>query len=87
MKRLMMSTKGCGQLASNNTYFSDRWFNGVKMDEEVMIEEADYFRPEKTIHTDFCLATMKKLMKYWLGELYLVIKSTPRVPIGIPLMA
>ena len=52
-----------------------------------MIEEADYFRPEKTIHTDFCLATMKKLMKYWLGELYLVIKSTPRVPIGIPLMA
>ena len=33
MKRLMMATKGCGQLASNDTYFSDIWFSGVKTDE------------------------------------------------------
>ena len=33
MKRLTMSTKGFGQLTSNETYFSDRWFSGVKMTE------------------------------------------------------
>ena len=30
MKRLMMSTKGCGQLTSNNTYFSNSWFIYIK---------------------------------------------------------
>ena len=36
MKRLMMDTKSCSQLTSNDTYFSDRWFNGVKTYQEVM---------------------------------------------------
>ena len=34
----------------------------------------------------FCLATSEKLMKDWPGGLYLFIKSTPRVPGGIPLL-
>ena len=28
MKRLIMAKKGCGQLTSNDTYFSDIWFSG-----------------------------------------------------------
>ena len=30
MKRLDIDTKGCGQLTSNDTYFSDSWFSSVK---------------------------------------------------------
>ena len=30
-KRLMMDIKGCGQLTSNDNYFPDIWFGGVKM--------------------------------------------------------
>ena len=32
------------------------------------------------------LNTLEKLMKDWLGGSYLVMKSTPRVPVGRPLM-
>ena len=31
MKRIMMDTKGCGQLTSNDTYFADICFSGVEM--------------------------------------------------------
>ena len=30
MKILSIATKGCGQLTSNDTYFSDVWFSSVK---------------------------------------------------------
>ena len=30
MKRLSIATKGCGQLTSNNTYFSNSWFSSVR---------------------------------------------------------
>ena len=30
MKILMMSKKGVNQLTSNDTYFDDRWFSGLK---------------------------------------------------------
>ena len=30
MKRLAIAAKGCGQLTSNDTYFSDSWFSYVK---------------------------------------------------------
>ena len=36
MKRLMMDTKGCGQLTSNDTYFADIWFSGLKTAGEAM---------------------------------------------------
>ena len=42
MKRLIMATKGCGQLTSNGTYFDDRWFNGVKTAMEEMSEGIYY---------------------------------------------
>ena len=81
-----MDTKGCGQMASNDTHFSDIWFSGVKTAGEVMAEGVDHCGPAKTIHKGFCLATLEKLMKYWPGESYLVMKSTPIVPGGRPLM-
>ena len=34
----------------------------------------------------FFLATLEKLMKYWPGGSYIVMKSTTRVPGGRPLM-
>ena len=42
MKRLMVDTKGCDQLTSNDTYFSDRIFSGLKTAEEVMAEVVDF---------------------------------------------
>ena len=42
IKRLIMDTKGCNQLMSNDTYFSDSWFSGVTIAEEVMSEGVDY---------------------------------------------
>ena len=35
-KRLLMATKRCGQLTSNDTYFSGSWFSGVKTVDEGM---------------------------------------------------
>ena len=42
--------------------------------------------PEKTSQKGFCLSTLEKLMTYWPGILYLVIKSTLRVTSYITLM-
>ena len=78
-----MDNKGCGQLESNDTYFSDRWFSGVKMAEEAMAEGVDYYRLVKTSHKGFYLSTLGKLMRDWPGGLYLVMKSNPIVPVGI----
>ena len=63
MKRLDVSTKGCGQLTSNDTYFSDSWFSSVKTAEEMAAAGVNYCGPEKTSHKDFCLDTLEKLMK------------------------
>ena len=37
----MMAKKGCVQLMSNDTYFSDSWFSGVKTDVEDIVEGVD----------------------------------------------
>ena len=87
MKRLIMATKGYGQIRSNDTYFSGIWFSGVKTAEEAMAEGVDYFGPVKTIHKGFCLSTLENLMKDWRESSYLVMKSTPIVPVRRPLMA
>ena len=42
MRRLRMDTKGCGQMTSNYTYFSDSWFSGVKTVEEYMALGVNY---------------------------------------------
>ena len=81
-----MATKGCGQLTSNDTYFSDIWLRGLKNSEEAMALGVDYCGPVKTTHMGFCRSTLEKLMKYWPGVSYLVMESTPRVPIVKPLM-
>ena len=87
MRRLAIATKGCGQLKSNDTYFADGWFSSVKMAEDAMAAGVDYCGPVNTSYKDFCLATLEKLMKDWPGGSYLVMKSTPIVPCGRPLLA
>ena len=56
------------------------------MTEEAMDEGVDYCGYVKTSHKGFYLDTLEKMMKYWPGGSYLVMKSTPRVPVGRPLM-
>ena len=56
-KRLAMANKGCGQLTSNETYFADIWFSGVKMAEEAMHFGVDYCKPVKMSHKGLCLST------------------------------
>ena len=80
MNRIDIATKGCSQLTSNDTYFSDSWFSSVKTADEMAAAVFDYCGPEKTSHRGFCLATLEKLMKYWPGGSYLVSKSTPIFP-------
>ena len=80
MKRLAISTKECGQLTSNDTYFSDNWFSYVKTAEEMNAAGVNYCGPVKTIHKGFCLATLEMLMKYWPVRSYLVLNITPRFP-------
>ena len=53
-----MDTKGCSQLTSNYTCFSDSSFNGVKIYEEAMDEKVYFCGSVKTIHKGFCLATL-----------------------------
>ena len=52
-----------------------------------MDEGVDYCGMAKTIHKGFCIYTLENLMKDWLGGSYIVMKSTPRVPGDITLMA
>ena len=75
-----MATKGCVQLATNDTYFADIWFSVVKTSKEAMAEGVDYCGPEKTSHKGFCLDTLENLMKYWPVGSYLVMESTTRFP-------
>ena len=87
MKRLSIATKGCVQLTSNDTYFSDRWFSSIKTAEEVMAAGVDYCGPVKTIHKGFCLATLENSINNWPVGSYLVMKINPIVPGVIPLLA
>ena len=79
----MMDTKEWGQLTSNYTYFEECWLSGVENYEEAMDEGVDYCGPENTIHKVFGLDISEKLMKYWTGGSYIIMKSTPRVPADI----
>ena len=79
---LGIDTKRCGQLTSNDTYFSDSWFSSVKTAQGAMAAGVNYCGLVKTSHKGFCLATLEKLMKDWTVGSYLVMKNTPRVPGG-----
>ena len=59
MKILLIATKGCGQLTSNDTYFADSWFSSVKTAEEVMAAGVDYCGLVKMSHKGFCLDTLE----------------------------
>ena len=73
IKILAISHKGCGQLASNVTYFADIRFSSVKTAEETIAPGVDYCGLAKTIRKDFCLATVKNLMRDFPGGSYLVM--------------
>ena len=81
-----MDKKGCFQLTSNDTYFSDMCFSGVSNSEEAMAEVVDYCKSWKTSQKVFCIATFEKSMKDWSGGSYIFLKINPRVPGSIPLM-
>ena len=51
-----------------------------------MAAGVDYCRPVKTSNKIFYLSTLEKLMKYWPGGSYIVMKNTPRVPGGRPFL-
>ena len=53
MKRIAIAAKGCCQLTSNDTYFSDRWFSSVKTAEEMAAAGVDCCGPVKTSHKGF----------------------------------
>ena len=67
MNRLSISNKGCGQLTSNYTYYSDSWFSSVKTSKEAMAAEVDYCGPLNTSHKYFFLSTLERFKKYWPG--------------------
>ena len=48
--------------------------------------DVDYCGPVKTSHEVFCLTTLEKLIKYWPGGSYLVMRITPRFPVEITLL-
>ena len=87
MKIITTANKGCGQLSSNETFFADIWFSGVKTEDKAMAEGVDYCGTVKASHKEFYLDMLEKLMKKWRKGSNLVIKGTPRVPGDIPLMA
>ena len=43
MKVLIMAKNLCGLLKSNDTYFDDSWFSGVKTSDEEMASRVKYF--------------------------------------------
>ena len=53
MKIITKATTECGQLSSNDTFFADSWFRGVKTSEEAMAEGIDYYGHVKTNHKVF----------------------------------
>ena len=61
MNRITKSAKGCVQLSSNDTLFSDIWFSGLKTEDEANEEEVYYCGPIKTSHKIFCLSKLEKL--------------------------
>ena len=87
MNRLIMAKKRCGQLASNDTYFADSWFSGVKTSEEVMSEGVYYCGKVDMSHKGFCIYTLEKLMKECPVGSYIVMKITPRFTDDRPLVA
>ena len=67
---------------SNDTYFDDSWFSGVKTAEGV-----DYYRTIKTSRKVFLLAVLEKFTKECPGGSHIFMKSDPIVPGGRPLMS
>ena len=86
MKRKTRGRKGCGQLFSNEIYFSDIRLSRVKTSKEYIYEGVDYCRPVKTIHKGFFIATFEKLMKEWTRGYYLVMNITPGFTVDRPLI-
>ena len=86
MKRLDIDNKGCGQLTSNDTYFSDSCLCSIKTAEEAMAAGVDCCGLLKTIHKGFCLATLEIFMKDWPGGSYLFMKSNQSFPGERPLL-
>ena len=53
MKIIVKAAKGCDQLSSNDTFFSDSCYSGVNTAEEVNAEGVYSYWPMKTSHKGF----------------------------------
>ena len=84
--RTMKNIKGCVQISSKYTFFTDIWFSVVNIVQQVRAELLYYYGPAKTSHKVFCIATLEKLIKECLGGSYIVVNIAPIVPVDIPLM-
>ena len=81
MQIIIVAKKLCSQLVSNEIYFDCSCFSGVKTDEEVIAEGLYSCGTVKKIYKGFCIATLEKLIRYYTGGSYLVIKITPIFPV------
>ena len=55
MKRIIMATKCCSQLTSNDTNFSYSWFSRVETAEEIIAGVIDYHGMVKTRNKGFSI--------------------------------
>ena len=86
MKRIMKGARGWVQLSSNDTFFVDRWFSGVKTAEEANTEGVYFCGSTKKSNKGVFLATLEKLMKECPGGSHIFMKSNPIFHGDIPLM-
>ena len=85
-KRIMKIIKGCVQLSSKYTFFTDIWLSVVNIVQQVRAELLYYYGPAKTSHKVFCIATLEKLTKECLGGSYIFMNIATRFPVDRPLM-
>ena len=57
-KIIIKATKGYSKMSSNDNFFSDRWFSGLKAADDENEEGVDYCKPIKTIQKVFLLDTL-----------------------------
>ena len=57
----MRVTKGCGKMLSNETYFAEIWFSGVKTTDEAISEGGGYCEPVQMINKGNFLGMLEKV--------------------------
>ena len=82
----MKAAKLCGKLSSNETFFTDIWFSGVKTVEDTNTDGVVYCGRLKTNNKRFLLDRLENLTKFCPRGPYIVMNSTKTVPRNRPYM-